>query len=77
MMLEKIMKSGQAPEKGRIRASAGKVGIRVSTGKVGSRQVSKKVESRRVSKRSNPGKYREGKIHASTGKVESGRVPEK
>ena len=31
MMLEKIMKFGQAPEKGRIRASAEKVGIRAST----------------------------------------------
>ena len=32
MMLKKIMKSGQATEKGRIQASAGKIGIQASTG---------------------------------------------
>ena len=32
MMPEKIMKSGQAPEKGRIRIGAGKVGIWASNG---------------------------------------------
>ena len=32
MMPEKIMKSGQAPEKGRIWVIAGKVGIWASTG---------------------------------------------
>ena len=39
MMPEKIMKSEQALEKGRIQASARKVGIRASTKKVKSERV--------------------------------------
>ena len=46
MMSEKLMKSEQASEKGRIRASVEKVGIQVSIGKIESGRVSKKVESR-------------------------------